>query len=194
MRSDGNDASAGIERSVQILLAMICGLIAIGTSACGGGAVDADAARNFRGYPLYWVGTHFERWDLEYVDVGNGEFSTFVYGTCEVEGFDGGCSPPLTIQIQPLCSHLDVVASAPIWQRSRVRGAPVGTNLDGAPVLFTDRVQAKVYRGQGWDPGLPLRAMQALQSANDVEPVLTVGEQITGASRAVLSGAKPCSD
>jgi hypothetical protein len=109
-------------------------------------------------------------------------------------GDAGSCTPPLAIQIQPLCTHLDVVARAPDWQRHRIRGARVGRNLDGAPVLFTRRVQVKVYRGQGSDPGLPLRAMQALQSANDVEPVLSVGEPITAAPRAVLSGAASCSD
>jgi len=35
-------------------------------------------------------------------------------------------------------------------------------------VLFTDRVQVKVYRGQHSDPGLPLRALRALRSVNSV--------------------------
>jgi hypothetical protein len=189
VRFAGDHDAAAIGRSLQILCAMICGLIAIDTSACGGGAVDTEAARTFKGYPLYWVGTHFEHWDLEYVDVGHGEFSSFIYGTCEVSGSDGGCPPPLEIQVQPLCTHLDVVARAPDWQRRRIRAAPVGRNLDGAPVLFTRRVQVKVYRGQGSDPGLPIRAMQALQSANDVEPALSNGELIPAAPRALLSGA-----
>jgi hypothetical protein len=51
------------------------------------------------------------------------------------------------------------------WKRREVRGAPVGT-IDDAPVLFTDRVQVEVYRGQGSDPGLPLRALRALRSVN----------------------------
>lgn len=85
-----------------------------------------------------------------------------------------------------------MVANAPTWQRRRVRGAPVGT-ID-APVLFTNRVQVKVYRGEGSDSGLPLRALRALRSANEVEPVLEPGEPIPAASRAVLSGAAPCSD
>jgi len=63
-----------------------------------------------------------------------------------------------------------------------------------APVLFTRRVQVKVYRGEGSDSGLPLRAMRALRSANTVEPVLQPGEPIPAASPAVLSGAKPCFD
>lgn len=108
------------------------------------------------------------------------------------EGTDGGCSPPLQIQIQPLCIHLEAVASAPIWMQRQIRGAPVGAS-DSAPVLFTNRVQVKVYRGQGSDPGLPARAIRALHSTNDVEPVLDADDPFPPAPRAVLSGAVPCS-
>jgi hypothetical protein len=35
-----------------------------------------------------------------------GAFSTFIYGTCELQmGLDGGCPPAL-------CTHLDLVARA----------------------------------------------------------------------------------
>jgi hypothetical protein len=166
---------------------------AVGCSGGGGGDPDLDAARNFTRHPLYWVGESFERWDLEHVDVGTSEFAAFIYGTCEPPGgIDGGCPPPLQIQIQPLCAHLEAVARAPIWQRRQVRGAPVGT-IDGAPVLFTNRVQVKVYRGEGSDPGLPLRALRALRSANDVAPVIDADDPIPAAPRAVLAGASPCS-
>jgi hypothetical protein len=52
------------------------------------------------------------------------------------------------------------VVDAPVWKRRRVRGAPVGTNPDGTPVLFTLRIQVKVYRGEGSDAGLPLRVLR----------------------------------
>ena len=62
-------------------------------------------------------------------------------------------------------------------------------------MLFTNRVQVRVYRGQGTDPdpGLPLRALRALASANAVEPVVDADDPIPGAPRAVLAGAVPCS-
>jgi hypothetical protein len=99
---------------------------------------------------------------------------------------------PLQIQVQPLCAHLEAVARAPIWKRRQVRGAPVGT-IDGAPVLFTNRVQVKVYRGQGSDPGLPMRALRALRSANGVALVIRADDPSPAAPRAVLAGASPCS-
>jgi hypothetical protein len=118
---------------------------------------------------------------------------TVTLGTCEIEvGTDGGCPPPLQIQIQPLCTQLETVARAPIWKGREVRGAPVGT-IDSAPVLFTNRVQVKVYRGQGSDPGLPMRALRALRSVNDVEPTIDYDDPIPSARLAVLLGTAPCS-
>jgi hypothetical protein len=169
----------------------------IGALGCGGGGgggdPDLEAARNFTRHPLYWVGERFEKWDVEHVEVGTGEFATFIYGTCEPPGgIDGGCPPPLQIQIQPLCAHIEAVARDLAWKRRQVRGAPVGT-IDGAPVLFTNRVQVKVYRGKGSDRGLPMRALRALRSANDVAPVIDADDPIPAAPRAVLAGASPCS-
>jgi hypothetical protein len=167
---------------------------AVGCAGNGGdGDPDLDAARNFTRHPLYWVGESFEKWELEHVDVGTSEFATFIYGTCHPPGgIDGGCAPPLQLQIQPLCSHLEAVARAPIWKGRQVRGAPVGT-IDGAPVLFTNRVQVKVYRGQDSDPGVPMRALRALRSANDVAPVIDTDDPIPAPPRAVLAGTAPCS-
>lgn len=162
-----------------------------GATSVGDGDPDVEAARKFDRHPLYWVGERFERWDLEHVGVDHGEFVTFSYGTCEITGTEGGCPAPLQIQIQPLCAHLSAVARAPIWRRRTVRGAPVGT-IDSAPVLFTNRVQVKVYRGQGSDPGLPMRALRALRSANEVAPVIDADDAIPPAPRAVLAGRAPC--
>lgn len=177
----------------KLLVVAVATATIAGCASDGDGDPDLDAARDFTRHPLYWVGERFEKWDLEHVDVGTSEFATFIYGTCEPpDGIDGGCPPPLQLQIQPLCAHLEAVARAPIWRRRQIRGAPVGT-IDGAPVLFTNRVQVKVYRGQGSDPGLPMRALRALRSANDVAPVIDAGDRIPAARRAVLAGTAPCS-
>lgn len=181
-------------RSLSAIGLCLAVLLAGCTRSTGGRTPDLGPARGFDRHPLYWAGPRFEKWDLEHVDVGHAEFATFIYGTCEIRrGSDGGCPPPLAIQIQPLCAHLDAVARAPIWRRRRVRGAPVGT-IDSAPVMFTRSVQIKVYRGQGSDPGLPMRALRALRSINDVEPVIDRGERFPPASLAVLSGAVECHD
>jgi hypothetical protein len=175
-----------VRRRLLVLLGL-AGVFAVG---CGGGP-DVHAARDFDGHPLYWVGERFEQWDLEHIGIGHGAFVTIIYWRCEIQGLDGGCAPPLQIQIQPLCTYLDVVARAQIWKRRQLRGAPVGT-IDGAPVLFTDRVQVKVYRGQGSDPGLPMRTLQALRSVNSVPPVIEADDPIPAPAPGVLDGTKSC--
>ena len=167
-------------------------------AGCGGAGPDLDAARTFDRHPLYWVGERFEDWQLEDVDVESAPFVLLVYGTCEIDDPDGllgpeggSCSPPFQIQIQPLCAQLAAVTSAPMWRRREIRGAPVGT-IDSAPVLLTSRVQVKVYRGQGSDPGLPLRVLGALRSLNEVAPVLDADDPIPPPPREVLEGSAPC--
>jgi hypothetical protein len=179
-----------------IATAMLAAILTVASAACsktvGEGDPDVDAARRFERHPLLWVGERFEGWELERIDLHAAEFVTFSYGTCELEvPADGGCAVPLQIQVQPLCTHLRTVARNPIWRRREIRGAPVGT-IDGAPVLFTDRVQVKVYRGQGADAGVPLRAIRALRSVNEVPPVVGRGDAIPAPPGAVLAGREPC--
>src|SRR6266487_3909870 len=156
---------------------------------------DVDGAKHFDRFPLYWVGERFEKWNLTHIDGLDRpeDFVTFLYGTCTPSG--GGdeqsCTLPLEIQVSQLCAHLDVVASAPIWRHRRIRGAPVGT-IDSAPVLFTRGAQVKVYRGEGSDPGLPLRALRALRSINHIPPVIGPTGAIQAPSRDVLVGTRPC--
>ncbi len=177
------------------LLAVL--LISLGTAGCAPPfSVDengTESARQFDDYPLYWLGEHFERWDLEHVDIRPNGFSTFIYGKCTPRGEEPSCTPPLELQIQPLCIHLEAVARAPIWRERRVRGAPVGT-IDSAPVLFTSGAQVKVYRGEGSDPAVSMRALHALRSINDVAPVIDSTGPIRGPAPGVLAGTHPCAD
>jgi hypothetical protein len=154
---------------------------------------DIEAAEEFDGYPLYWVGERFERWDLVHVDLSRpAQFTTFIYGECTPTGEDEpSCEPPLQIQVYPLCAHLATVARAPIWKRRSVRGAPVGS-FDSAPVLFASGAQVKVYRGEGSDPSLPMRALRELRSVNRVEPVIGPTDPIPAAPQEVLEGSRPC--
>ena len=157
-------------------------------------APDIDAAKRFVRFPLYWVGERFESWPLETIEGldGVGDAVTFIYGDCTPHGDDQpSCTPPLEIQVFPLCLHLDVVAAAPIWRTRRVRGAPLGT-IDSAPVLFTRASQVKVYRGEGSDAGAALRALKELRSLNRVPPVIGSSDPIPAPAPGVLEGARPC--
>jgi hypothetical protein len=106
-----------------------------------------ETIRSYSGSPLYWLGTRFERWDLSAI-LGPSRDGTisFIYGTCKPsDGEQPSCTPPIEVQVTPLCRHLASVARDPIWRQRRIRGAPVGTSLDDAPVLFSIRAQVKVY-------------------------------------------------
>jgi hypothetical protein len=180
--------------------------VVLGASGCskrdlaGTTPPNLASARTFKAYPLYWVGRRFEKWELVHVDVATSGITSFIYGTCEIDDPDGffgpeggSCTPPLAIQIQPLCAHLDVVARAPVWKHREIRGVPVGT-IDSAPVMFTRRVQVKAYHGQGTDRGLPIRALRALRSINKVSPVISPNGRIPEPAPGVLDGRRPCRD
>ncbi len=172
---------------MRLLVAgVLAGAALVGCSGGSGQVEGLDQAQKFDRHPLYWVGERFEEWELEHVDIGNGEIVSFIYGDCETSPA-GGCAPPLQIQVRPLCRHLETAHRNQIWRTRRVRGAPVGTE-DSAPVLYANRVQVKVYRGQGSTPGVELRALEALRSANDVKPVLGPDDPIPPSPADVLAG------
>src|SRR5262245_56609556 len=61
---------------------------------------DFEAAKAFQKYPLFWVGERFEQWKLTSIsglDFGSNQI-IFGYGHCHVSG-EGGCTPPLMIEI-----------------------------------------------------------------------------------------------
>lgn len=154
------------------------------------------AARQFDSFALYWLGERFEKWRLTEIlglDDPTG-FVTLIYGDCEPSGgIEPTCTPPLEVQVFPLCAQLDVVARDPIWMHRRIRGAPVGT-IDRAPVLFSRGAQVKVYQGEGADRGAPLRALRALRSINRIPPVISPGDRIPAPSAGILSGTERCTD
>jgi hypothetical protein len=182
----------GFRVSAVFSLVLVIG----GCSASGDTSkADLSQARRFEGFPLYWAGRRFERWDLEAIDglAGPARFVKFVYGTCTPhDGDEPSCVPPIEIQVSSLCSHLDVVAARPIWKRRHIRGAPVGSNPDGAPVLLSSRAQVKVYRGEGTDPGVPLRVLLALRSLNRVMPVIGSKGPIPAPPHEMLAGTRTC--
>jgi len=109
---------------------------------------------------------------------GTRTFVTFVYGDCEPSGGDEpSCVPPLQIQVSPLCGHLEAVTAS----RRKIRGAVVGFNRDGAPVLLTARAQVKVYTGEGANAHAALEALERLRSANRVPPVVRASDRLPAA-------------
>jgi hypothetical protein len=180
-----------VRRTLSILVAL---LAAAAVGCAGGDDPDIDAAAEFDRFPIYWLTEEFEGHELTYISE-LGESSpgvTLVYGTCETSG-DGGCAPPLQLQSFPLCFQLDEIARNPVWRTRTVRGAPVGSH-DGAAVLFTRTRYVKVYRGQGSDRRMPMRALELVHSLNDVEPFIAALGPIPPPPAGVLGGERLCID
>jgi len=152
-------------------------------------------AANFESYPLYWLGESFEGHDIETIGglEGQGSAVVLTYGTCDISGFETSCAAPLQLQISRLCDNLVSVTRSQIWRTREIRGAPVGTE-DNAPVLYSRRVQVKVYRGERTDSGSALRALAALRSLNDVPPVIAVDDPIPPPAPGTLAGDRVCTD
>jgi hypothetical protein len=183
----------GVKRPPVIPLLLVVAVL--GTGCSEDLKAELDQARAFDAFPLYWVGQRFEKWDLAAIDGldGPARFVTFIYGTCTPrDGDEPSCVPPIQIQVSALCPNLAVVAARPIWRHRRIRNAPVGTNPDGAPVLFSSRAHVKVYRGESTDPGVAVRVLRALRSLNRVKPVISSSGPIPAPTNAVLAGTRRC--
>jgi hypothetical protein len=156
---------------------------------------DIESATKFDRFPIYWLGAEFEGRELSRVTAEDwSTAAVLIYGTCDPSGtFEPSCQPPLSIQVFPLCYHLDSVRLPPRERRSPIRGAPVGTQ-DGAPVLLSQRTQIKVYRGEGTDAGIALRALEVVRSLNSVSPVISATDPIPPPPPGVLDGKRPCTD
>jgi hypothetical protein len=169
-------------------------LLALAGGCGGSDQPDVDAAAEFDRFPIYWLTEEFEGHELVRLDgYADGGVYALDYRTCDPPAFDGGCASPLQLQIFPLCYQLAEVTRNPIWRRRTVRGAPVG-HIDGAPVLFTRTMQVKVYRGQGSDRDMPMRALEILHSLNDAEPFIPALGSIPPPPDGVLEGDVPCTD
>jgi hypothetical protein len=94
-------------------------------------------ARDFKGWPLWWLGESFDSLSLTAVDQFTPESGSpsqnavyFIYGTCIPRPDAGGCGPPLSVVVQPLC-----------WvPPERITGVKRGDTFDfrGAKALWVD--------------------------------------------------------
>ena len=126
-------------------IAATCLLIALLLTGCGNDETDAETsarllagAQEFKQYRLFSVGSSFEGLPLVAApDADGGPASgspgvDFIYGTCEPPDGEGGCSPPLTVQIHRACDRPPVEAMGGGYRKLTLRGVPAAL-VDGDP-------------------------------------------------------------
>jgi hypothetical protein len=102
-------------------------------------------ARDFKDWPLWWLGESFDSLNLTYVGERTPRrgFPTinmvaFVYGECTPPPGGEGCGPPLQIQISPLC-----------WNPPERFGIPLDHVVDfrGAKAFWEEGATVRIWTG-----------------------------------------------
>ena len=170
------------------LRAASCLLVALLVAGCGNDATDAETstrllagAQEFKQYRLYSAGSSFEGLPLVAAPdadggpvPGNNTGVSFIYGTCKPPADEGGCSPPLTVQIHRACERPPIESMGGGYRKLTLRGVPAAL-VDGDPrvelqtgevtvVLFA-RTMARARRG-----AMALRSLDARVGPTDDLP------------------------
>ena len=109
-------------------------------------AEKIQEARDFKEWPLYWLGESYESLPLTGIDFAIPERGLptmrtvyFIYGTCKPPPGGEGCAPPLSIAIEPLT----------FTPPERIASTKRGDLFDfrGAKALWIDERQLGIWTG-----------------------------------------------
>lgn len=158
-----------------------------------------------RDYPLYWLGRHFDGLPLTGVVQVDGpsqrvsglgvvpgdRHTSFIYGTCEIPPgrSEGGCAPPLQIQIRPVCSvppMFSPQSPRPV-RRIGLRGARAFLFPGARWELHTRHVVVTAFSGLRGR-----RALHALTGLNPLTAGVTAGEDLPAPDPRTLAGRLAC--
>ena len=155
-----------------LVRAVVLGGVAVGLlPACSLGSVvprgeDVEgkltSARSAPGPTLYYLGREFAGLPLTDLAAETPGRALFVYGTCELPKGEGGCAPPIQVQIFPFDPHAWRGAAG--CRRLRpLRGVPT-VRHDGL-VLVTGRTVVKLYARSPREDRAAARALHAVNRA-----------------------------
>ncbi|KKL80271.1 hypothetical protein LCGC14_2006420 [marine sediment metagenome] len=140
-------------------------------------------AQDFDGFPLFWVGEEYAGLPLtaiirsDYVSYERPGIQvredsvTFLYGSCVIEGGEGGCAAPFQVAVASTCQSPPGLAAAMVrsGEPFQLRGALAQEYTDGHIELSTQDVSVTVF---GPDP----ESMRALAGAlRPLNPLARLG-------------------
>ncbi|MDP8907667.1 MAG: hypothetical protein M3N47_00825 [Chloroflexota bacterium] len=153
------------------------------------------SAKEFKRYRLYHLGSSFEGLTLTAAPDSGGGPATgnpavdFIYGTCDPGGglFDeGGCAPPLSVQIWSACERYIALLDVP-YRSLKLRGVPAAdVNGDARVELQTGDVTIVIFATK---LDQALRAANALRSLDGrIKPGDDLPPPVSGALSGRPSG------
>jgi len=175
-----------------------------------------ETVRAFSDFPLYSVGLRFDGLLLtritrtlrkpDLLDVGEAapelpdnrtNYVNFIYGTCDSRASEGGCAPPLTIQVWPACDN----SLADFYYNTRdggpsrdykldtVRGVPAARFAGGMLHVYAGRVTIVIF---GDSDELRTRAAQHLVAANSRAGAITSDDPLPAPIDGAMQGKLAC--
>lgn len=136
-----------------ICLTLLCGLIC-GSGATADEGISLDEAKSFpTSYSIYYGGPEVAELPLENINGDATHCCSFMYGTCTPPHAEGGCAPPLEIQVFSTCERwFRGIAGRRHAHVYDFRGAKTIANDPPetyTPEIFTGRTTV-VFWGESW--------------------------------------------
>jgi hypothetical protein len=151
-----------VTRALVLLVGVVAAAAGCSRTVEPTGDFTLEEIRERPGLAPYFVGEQFEELPLTAI-VGQTWPLTFVYGDCEIPfGTDGGCAPPLEVQVWPIERRPPGIISEMIeCKKVTVRGAP-GAFFGGDLDLYVGEQTVVIFADS---------SKRALRAANALRPV-----------------------
>ena len=173
------------------------------------------SVQDFADFPLYSAGPAFGELPLTYITrvsatpqlsaVGGAagklpdnrtNYVNFIYGTCDSRAGEGGCAPPLTVQVWPACDRTlqdydyNMPEGVPSreYERMTIRGVPAARFSDMLEI-YTGSVTIVIF---GDTPDLRAGAAENLISANNLADAVSAGDSLPPPVPGAMEGELHC--
>lgn len=152
---------------------------------------SVEAARAFKGFPIYNAGDSFDGSPLVAVlrrdDSAN--YVSFIYGECKATD-DVGCAPPAEVQVWPACKRnlsLYTPPGSPAPQTAVVRGVRAAFFDDGQRLEIQTGISTVVIFAVGQE-----QALQAADALRGVNVPVAIGVPLPPPAAGAIAGTLSC--